>query len=113
MDNNIAINIEGLSKKYKLFNTKGDRMKEALHPFKKQFHKDFYALKNVNLQVKKGEILGIVGMNGSGKSTLLKIISGIIPPSGGKYQTNGRIVPLLELGSGFNPEFTGIENIYF
>jgi lipopolysaccharide transport system ATP-binding protein len=112
-NNNTVIKLQGVSKKYKLFNSKTARMKEALHPLKKKYHREFYALNNINLEVAKGEILGIVGVNGSGKSTLLKIISGIIPPSGGTCSVKGRVIPLLELGSGFNPEFTGLENIYF
>lgn len=108
-----VIRLQGVSKMYKLFNSKVDRMKEALHPLQKKYHKPFYALKDINLEVKRGEILGIVGVNGSGKSTLLKIISGIIPATKGKVNVKGRIIPLLELGSGFNPEFTGLENIYF
>ena len=113
MSEEIAIALEQVSKHYKLFERKADRMREALHPFKKRYHKEFYALNDISLEVKKGEILGIVGMNGSGKSTLLKVISGIIPPSAGKVTVNGNIVPLIELGSGFNPEFTGLENVYF
>jgi len=109
----LAVNLKGVSKKYKLFRNKTDRMKEALHPFKKSFHQEFFALRDVDLQVRRGEILGIVGMNGSGKSTLLKIISGIIPPTSGEVNVSGNVVPLLELGAGFNPEFTGMENIYF
>ena len=98
---------------YKLYDDPKDRMREALHPFRKKYHRDFYALKDINLAVKKGEILGIVGKNGSGKSTLLKIISRVLHPTKGTVQVNGRISALLELGSGFNPEFTGMENIYF
>ena len=112
-DNEVVIKLEGVSKKYKLFDDKKARMMEALHPLKKQYHKDFYALNNINLDVRKGEILGIVGMNGSGKSTMLKIISSIIQPSSGTVNVRGHVAPLLELGSGFNPEFTGLENIYF
>jgi lipopolysaccharide transport system ATP-binding protein len=108
-----VITLENVSKKYKLFNSKQERMKEALHPFNKKYHREFYALNDINLRVKRGEILGIVGMNGSGKSTLLKIIAGIIPPTSGTLDVKGNIVPLLELGAGFNPEFSGLENIYF
>lgn len=107
------IKLSGVSKTYKLFLTKTERMKEALHPFKKRYHKEFSALSDINLEVRKGEILGIVGMNGAGKSTLLKIISGIAQQSAGDVTVKGHIVPLLELGSGFNPEFSGIENIYY
>ena len=112
-NNKTVIKLEGVSKKYKLFESKKDRMYEALHPLKKQYHKNFFALNNISLEIRKGEILGVVGMNGSGKSTMLKIISGIIQPSSGAISVIGHIVPMLELGSGFNPEFTGIENIYF
>lgn len=113
MDNDYAIILENVSKKYRLYSSKKDRMKEALDPLKRKFHKDFYAVKDLNLKVKKGEILGIVGRNGAGKSTLLKLIAGVIQPTTGKIWTKGNIVPLLELGSGFNPEYTGLENIYF
>jgi lipopolysaccharide transport system ATP-binding protein len=113
MNDDIVISLKNVYKSYKLFVSKTDRMKEALDPFKRKYHKEFYALKDLNLEVKRGEILGIVGMNGSGKSTLLKLISGIIPQTSGSVSVKGQIVPLLELGSGFNPEFSGMENIYF
>ena len=112
MTNDIAIKIENLSKIYKIFDKPIDRMKEALHPFHKRYSKDFYALKNISFTLKKGETLGIIGKNGAGKSTLLKIITGVLTPSSGKIQVNGRIASLLELGAGFNPEMTGVENIY-
>ena len=108
-----SIFLENVSKYYKLYNNPKDRLKEALHPFGKKYHKKFYALKKINLQVKKGEILGIIGRNGSGKSTLLKLISGVIQPGSGKVVVNGAISALLELGTGLNPEFNGIQNIYF
>jgi len=109
----IAIKLENISKFYKLYNEPKDRLKEALHPFGKKFHREFYALKNINLEVKKGEILGIVGRNGSGKSTLLKLISGVVQPNSGKVVVNGNVSALLELGAGLNPDFSGMENIYF
>ena len=108
-----AIKIENVSKVYKLYKIPTDRLKESLHPFKKKYHKDFYALKNISLNVKKGEVVGIVGKNGCGKSTLLKLISGVLTPNEGAIEVNGKISALLELGSGFNPEFTGLQNIYF
>jgi lipopolysaccharide transport system ATP-binding protein len=108
----IAISLTDISKVYKLYNKHIERLKEAIHPFKKRYHREFYALKNINIKVKKGEIIGIVGRNGSGKSTLLQIISGVRTPSTGKCVVNGNISALLELGGGFNPELTGIENIY-
>lgn len=108
-----VIKLRNISKKYNLYNNRKDRLKEALHPRRKKYHREFYALKDINLEVKKGEILGIVGKNGSGKSTLLKIISNILTPTTGSVEIKGKVVALLELGAGFNPEFTGMENIYF
>lgn len=113
MNKDIAIKVENLSKVYKLYNAPIDRMKEALHPFKKSYHKEFYALNDVCFEIKKGEIVGVIGKNGSGKSTILKIITGVLTPTSGNVNVNGRISALLELGAGFNPEYTGMENIYF
>ncbi|AUR51592.1 ABC transporter ATP-binding protein [Aquella oligotrophica] len=113
MTNDIAIKVENLSKVYKLYNAPIDRLKEALNPFKKKYHKDFYALNGISFEVKKGDCVGIVGRNGAGKSTLLKIITGVLTPTGGRVTVNGRVSALLELGAGFNPEYTGLENIYF
>lgn len=107
-----AIKIEHLSKVYKIFDRPRDRVKEALNPFGKRYSRDFYALKDVSLTIKKGETVGIIGKNGAGKSTILKIITGVLTPTSGSVQVNGRIASLLELGAGFNPEMTGIENIY-
>ncbi|OHD14635.1 MAG: ABC transporter [Spirochaetes bacterium GWB1_36_13] len=108
-----AIQIQNVSKVYKLYSSPQDRLKEALHPFRKKYHKDFYALNDISFEVKKGETVGIIGQNGSGKSTLLKIITGVLSPTSGSVQVNGKISALLELGAGFNPEFTGLENVYF
>ncbi|MEY8716481.1 ABC transporter ATP-binding protein [Francisella philomiragia] len=113
MKNDIAIKVENISKTYKLYDNHTDRFKEAIHPFKKKYHHDFYALNNVSFEIKKGETVGIIGGNGAGKSTLLKIITGVLTPSSGSVQISGRIASLLELGAGFNPEYTGLENIYF
>lgn len=110
--NNTAIKVTHLTKIYKLYDKPIDRLKESLHPFKKSYHKDFYALNDVSFEIKKGETVGIIGKNGAGKSTLLKIITGVLTPSNGHVHVNGRIASLLELGAGFNPEYTGIENIY-
>ena len=110
--NNVAIKVSHLTKVYKLYDKAIDRLKESLHPLKKQYHKDFYALNDVSFEIKKGETVGIIGKNGAGKSTLLKIITGVLTPSSGHIHTNGRIASLLELGAGFNPEYTGVENIY-
>ena len=109
---NTAIKVSHLTKVYKLYEKPIDRLKESLHPLKKQYHKDFYALNDVSFEIKKGETVGIIGKNGAGKSTLLKIITGVLTPSSGHVHTNGRISSLLELGAGFNPEYTGVENIY-
>lgn len=111
MDNTI-VKVENLTKVYKLYDRPIDRLKESLHPLKKVYHRDFYALNDISFSVNKGETIGIIGKNGSGKSTLLKIISGVLTQSSGSIQINGRISALLELGAGFNPELTGIENIY-
>ena len=108
----IAIKTENLSKVYKLYNNKKDRLKESIHPMKKKYSRDFYALKDVTFEVQKGEVLGIIGKNGSGKSTLLTILTGLLTPTSGYFQVKGQVSALLELGAGFNPEYTGIENIY-
>lgn len=110
--NNIAIKVSHLTKIYKLYDKPIDRLKESLHPLKKQYHKEFYALNDVSFEIKKGETVGIIGKNGAGKSTLLKIITGVLTPTNGSVHVNGRIASLLELGAGFNPEYTGVENIY-
>lgn len=109
----IAIQINNLSKAYKIFEKPTDRIKESLNPFGKRYSKDFYALHNVSVSIYKGETIGVIGKNGAGKSTLLKMITGVLTPSSGNITINGRIASLLELGAGFNPEMTGIENIYF
>jgi ABC-type polysaccharide/polyol phosphate transport system ATPase subunit len=107
-----AINIKGLKKKYKLYSNKQDRLKETLSISKKIYHKDFLALDDISFDVVKGETVGIIGTNGSGKSTLLKIITGVLSPTEGEVFVDGKISALLELGTGFNQEYTGIENIY-
>ena len=108
-----AIRLRDVSKFYKLYNSPKDRLKEALHPLGRRYHSKFYALRGINLEIGKGEILGVVGRNGCGKSTLLKLISGVLTPNSGSVNVNGEISALLELGAGFNPEFTGLQNIYF
>ncbi|SET21883.1 teichoic acid transport system ATP-binding protein [Natronincola peptidivorans] len=108
----IAIEVKNLSKIYRLYEKPIDRLKEGINPLRKKYHKDFYALKDVSFNIKKGETLGILGKNGSGKSTILKIITGVLSPTLGEVKANGKIAALLELGAGFNPDYTGIENIY-
>jgi ABC-type polysaccharide/polyol phosphate transport system ATPase subunit len=107
-----SISANNLSKAYRLYANKIDIVKEAINPFKKSYHKDFFALKNINLNVKRGDILGIIGPNGAGKSTLLKLISGILVPSSGEISVEGKISALLNPGEGFNPDFTGYENVH-
>ncbi len=107
-----AIDLQNVSLFYKLYDKPKDRLKEALHPARKQYHKRFYALRGVNLRVPRGEILGVVGRNAAGKSSLLKVVSKVLLPSSGRVEVNGRISALLELGTGFNPDFSGLENVY-
>lgn len=120
MSSEIAIKVENLSKCYQIYEQPHDRLRQFILPrlqsmvgqAPKQYFREFWALKDVSFEVNKGETVGIIGVNGSGKSTLLKIICGVLNPSHGAIQTKGRIAALLELGSGFNPEFTGRENVY-
>lgn len=107
-----AIRVKNLSKVYKLYSKPIDRMKESLSLTKKKYSKEHYALRNISFDVKRGETLGIIGVNGAGKSTLLKIITGVLTQTSGEIIVNGKISALLELGAGFNPEYTGMENIY-
>ncbi len=111
MNEQPVIAISNISKKFRLFSTPKERLAEALHPFRKQYHKEFWALRDVSFRVGRGEIVGILGRNGSGKSTLLQIICGVMQQTSGSVVVNGRISALLELGAGFNPEFTGRENV--
>ncbi|MEG0369637.1 MAG: ATP-binding cassette domain-containing protein, partial [Hungatella sp.] len=107
-----AITVKDVTKIYKLYEKPIDRLKESLHPLHKEYHKKFYALDKISFQVKKGETVGIIGTNGSGKSTILKIITGVLSPTTGSVEVVGTISALLELGAGFNMDYTGIENIY-
>ena len=107
-----AIDVQNVSKIYKLYDRSRDRLAEALHLTKKKLSNGQFAVDHIRFQVKKGETVGIIGTNGSGKSTILKIITGVLNPTGGKVDIDGRISALLELGAGFNMEYTGIENVY-
>lgn len=107
------IEVEKIHKVFKLYGRQLDRIKEAINPFSGAiYHQPFHALKDISFSIEKGDTFGIVGLNGSGKSTLLKIVCGILQPTSGTVYVNGRISALLELGAGFNPEFTGRENVY-
>lgn len=107
-----VIRVEDVSKCYHLYDKPADRLKQALLLWRKQYYREFWALRGVSFEVRRGEAVGIVGRNGSGKSTLLQIIAGTLTPTTGRVQVAGRVAALLELGSGFNPEFTGRENVY-
>lgn len=118
--NEIAIKVANLAKRYEIYETPGDRLKQFLFPrirrffglSQNQYFREFWALKNISFQIEKGKTVGIIGRNGSGKSTLLQIICGTLTPTNGLISTSGRIAALLELGSGFNAEFTGRENVF-
>jgi lipopolysaccharide transport system ATP-binding protein len=107
-----AIEVNGLGKCYQIYDKPSDRLKQMLVRGRKQYYKEFWALKDVSFKIKKGETVGIIGRNGSGKSTLLQMICGTLNPTGGEVKVHGRVAALLELGAGFNPEFSGVENVY-
>ncbi len=113
MNEEYAIRVNNVTKMYKLFEKNSDRVKDALGlSGKKKLYKDYYALKDVSFDIKKGETVGIIGVNGAGKSTILKIITGVLNPTEGNVEINGRISALLELGAGFNMDYTGLQNVY-
>jgi len=107
-----AVEFERVSKSYALYNKPGDRLKELLSPGRRSHHRDFHAVRDLTFAIKRGEVFCIVGENGSGKSTTLQLIAGILQPTSGSISVNGRVSALLELGAGFNPEFTGRDNVY-
>ena len=107
-----VISLKNVSKCFKRYDRPGDRLKEMMYPNKK-LADEFWALQDINLEISRGQTLGIVGRNGSGKSTLLQIIVGTLTPTAGSVEVKGRVSALLELGSGFNPEFTGRQNVFF
>jgi ABC-type polysaccharide/polyol phosphate transport system ATPase subunit len=108
-----VIETRGVTKVYPLYSHPSDRLKEALSLSRKKYHKEFYALRDVSIDVEQGSCVGLIGMNGSGKSTLLQVIAGVVSATRGDVKVHGRISALLELGAGFNPEYSGIENIKF
>lgn len=114
MKENAAVSVKNVGMRFNLNQERVDNLKEFMIKFLRRDLKynEFWALKDINFEIKKGERLGVLGLNGSGKSTLLKVVSGVLKPSVGKVQTRGVVAPLLELGAGFSPEYTGRENIY-
>ncbi len=107
-----AVVFEGVSKSYSIYESPGDRLKELLTLNRLSYHEDFWALRDISFEIRRGETFCIVGENGSGKSTLLQIVAGILRPTSGSVEVHGRVSALLELGAGFNPEFTGRDNVY-
>jgi lipopolysaccharide transport system ATP-binding protein len=112
MHNNLAIKVNNLTKSYRLYVQPIDRVKESLSFSRKTYHTNFHAVKNLSFEVQKGESVGIIGRNGCGKSTLLKMITNVLTPTSGQVTVDGEISAILELGAGFNPEMTGIDNVY-
>lgn len=112
MSSEFAIKVDGVGKNYRLYDKPHHRLLQMLRGEKKNYYRDFWAVNDVSFSVRKGETVGIIGCNGSGKSTLLQMICGTLTPSTGSIEVNGRVAALLELGAGFNPEFTGRENVY-
>lgn len=112
LDRNLAIDVRNVGKCYNIYDKPQDRLKQSLWRGQKQFYREFWALRDVSFSIKRGESVGIIGRNGSGKSTLLQLIAGTLTPSSGEILIQGRVAALLELGSGFNPEFTGRENVF-
>ena len=120
LSDEVSIAVRDVSKCYQVYEKPGDRLKQAFYPRvqravgadARRYYREFWALRNVSFEVRRGETMGIIGRNGSGKSTLLQLICGTLSPTAGEIETNGRIAALLELGSGFNPEVTGRENVF-
>lgn len=112
MSSEKLLQVQSISKTFEIYPTPGDRLKQLLFGKRRKYYKDFHALSNVSFDLNKGETIGIIGSNGAGKSTLLQIVCGTLTPSSGKVTRNGKISALLELGAGFNAEFTGKDNIY-
>jgi lipopolysaccharide transport system ATP-binding protein len=112
MQSDVAIRADGLSKCYHLFDKPGDRLKQLLWGRWHHYGRDFWALRDVSFEIPHGEVVGLVGRNGAGKSTLLQMVCGTLQPTSGSLQVNGRVAALLELGAGFSPEFSGLENVY-
>ena len=112
MSSESVISVKNVGKSYHIYSQPRDRLKQFLFRGKRQYFREFWALKDVNLDIKQGEVLGVIGRNGAGKSTLLQLLCGTLAPTHGEVVVKGRVAALLELGAGFNPEFTGRENIF-
>ena len=112
MSSSFAIHAQNLGKAFQLYEKPIDRLKQMLMRGRRRYYKEFAALHDVSFELQKGEVLGLIGRNGAGKSTLLQLICGTLTPTSGQVSVHGRVAALLELGAGFNPEFTGRENIY-
>lgn len=110
LSEDFAVRLRGVSKKYQLYESLKHRVYEALHPYKRKYHREFWALQDIDLDIPKGMTIGILGVNGSGKSTLLQVICGVLQPTHGSVAVRGKVAALIELGAGFNPELTGREN---
>jgi lipopolysaccharide transport system ATP-binding protein len=112
MSSESVISVKNVGKSYHIYSQPRDRLKQFLFRGKRQYFREFWALKNVSFEIAKGDVIGILGVNGAGKSTLLQLVCGTLTPTHGEVLVKGRIAALLELGAGFNPEFTGRENVF-
>jgi lipopolysaccharide transport system ATP-binding protein len=108
----IVVDVRGLSKSYQIYKRPHDRLKQFLSFGRRQYYREFWALQDVDLQVRRGETVGVIGRNGSGKSTMLSLLAGVTGPTEGRVSVRGAVAPLISVGIGFHPELTGRENVY-